>query len=107
MSEAVNKVASISRPDEVLRPLEMRRVGEDLRIVWNDQSLSSLPWSEIRKTCRCAVCLEMKTPLQENQSYYARAIRPRTMSVVGNYAVEIAWEDGHSSIVPFDRLRSA
>ena len=89
----------------VMRPLELRRVADKLRVLWSDQSLSEMPWAELRKSCRCAVCLEMKTPLQENQTYYARAIRPREMSTLGNYAVEIAWEDGHSSIVPFERLR--
>ena len=92
---------------QTLRPLEMRRVEDKLRVLWSDQTVSECSWADLRKTCRCAVCLEMKTPLHESQNYYARAIRPRDMTTVGNYAVEISWEDGHSSIVAFERLRSA
>jgi DUF971 family protein len=33
--------------------------------------------------------------------------RPRTLTLVGRYALGITWEDGHGSIYPFPALRAA
>ncbi len=92
--------------NSVVKPLEMRRVDDKLRVLWSDQTLTEKAWADLRQSCACAVCAELKTPLNETMSFYQRAIRPREMSSLGNYAVEIGWEDGHRSIVSFERLRT-
>jgi DUF971 family protein len=88
------------------RPVEVKRIDGNLNLRWSDQSSIQIPLATIRKNCSCAVCLEMKVALAEGQSYYQRAIRPVDISAVGNYALQIAWEDGHRSIVAFDRLET-
>lgn len=89
------------------RPVEIRREGEFLQINWENKSTTQKKFSEVRLSCACAICKESKVPLQPSMPFYPRAIRPSSIELVGNYALHIAWEDGHRSIVALDRLRGA
>lgn len=88
------------------KPTEVKRVADKLQVLWNDDSTVAVDFATIRKNCSCAVCLEMKVALSETQTYYQRAIRPVEILPVGNYALQISWEDGHRSIVAFDRIEN-
>lgn len=68
-----------------------------------------IPPAELRKRCRCAVCVEETTgrplldPGSVHEDVYPTAIQP-----MGNYAVAISWSDGHtSSIYPYDSIIAA
>lgn len=70
-----------------------------LLIIWEDGTECLLELRELRKRCPCATCLaerdkqsKMYIPLfAENQ------ISVMAINQVGNYAVQITWNDGHNS----------
>jgi DUF971 family protein len=70
-----------------------------LLIIWDDGDESIIELRELRKRCPCATCLaerdkqsKMYIPLfAENQ------VTVKSIDQVGNYAVQITWNDGHSS----------
>jgi len=70
-----------------------------LLIIWDDGNESELELRELRKKCPCATCLserdkqgKMYIPLfAENQ------ITVKSINQVGNYAVQITWNDGHNT----------
>jgi len=78
-----------------IRLIEKKR----LLIVWDDGSESVLELRELRKRCPCATCLaehdkqsKMYIPLfAENQ------VTVKSIIQVGNYAVQITWNDGHNT----------
>ncbi|MFN2166438.1 MAG: DUF971 domain-containing protein, partial [Anaerolineae bacterium] len=65
----------------------------------------TLPAAAVRRACRCAHCIEETTgrPLLDPDSV-PEDIYPTSISAMGNYAVAVAWSDGHSSIYPYDAL---
>lgn len=73
--------------------------NKELHILWDDKSESYLNLRELRKRCPCATCLaerekqsKMYIPLfAENQ------IIVKSINQVGNYAIQITWNDGHNS----------
>lgn len=87
---------------------EIRRQAEaqSFRLTWSDGHSADLPYALVRGYCPCAGCqghgdgvvsfIEPKgTP------------KPTGIEPVGNYAVSIAWSDGHATgIYRFDYLRA-
>ncbi len=60
----------------------------------------------VRRACRCAGCIEEFSgkPLLDPDSV-PETVYPRAITPMGNYAVAIAWSDGHnSSIYPYELL---
>lgn len=86
------------------RPTEIRKDLLGLKMTWTGGQETSTSYAQIRQACACAVCKEMKVPLSEDQPYFYRATSLEGMKLVGNYAVEILWGDGHRSIMPFEKL---
>ena len=83
-----------------MRPSKIRLIAKKrLLIVWDDGSESVLELRELRKRCPCATCLaerdrqsKMYIPLfAENQ------VTVKSINQVGNYAVQITWNDGHNT----------
>ncbi len=83
-----------------MRPSKIRLIAKKrLLIVWDDGSESVLELRELRKRCPCATCLaerdkqsKMYIPLfAENQ------VTVKSIIQVGNYAVQITWNDGHNT----------
>jgi DUF971 family protein len=70
----------------------------ELRIEWPDGLTATLPAARLRDLCPCAECIEEGTgrKLLDPTSIPAD-IRPEQISPVGNYAIQIAWSDGHST----------
>ena len=51
----------------------------------------------LRSECRCAACVDERTGERLNKGRMERSIRVRGMQPRGNYAVAVAWSDGHTS----------
>lgn len=80
-----------------------------ITFVWDDDHKSVFPARVLRLACRCAQCIEEMTgrPLLDPKTV-PDAVRARAMRVVGNYAVNIDWSDGHSSgLYNFRTLRES
>lgn len=83
-----------------------------LQIAWADGAISRLRMPVLRKHCPCAACRSEKeqqrrTLLPVLKSAPADRIEAIGGQLVGNYALQIEWSDGHSTgIYDFRYLRS-
>jgi DUF971 family protein len=83
-----------------MHPVKIKVIEKKkLLIIWDDGDESIIELRELRKRCPCATCLaerdkqsKMYIPLfAENQ------VTVKSINQVGNYAVQITWNDGHNS----------
>jgi len=83
-----------------MNPVKIKLIEKkELLIIWDDVTESKLNLKELRKRCPCATCLaerdkqsKMYIPLfAENQ------MTVKSINQVGNYAVQITWNDGHNT----------
>ena len=86
-----------------------------LSVQWSDGHLSFYPFQYLRDRCPCATCSDK--PLATHVSdahpapsafpmFGAKALKPIRAELVGRYALQIFWNDGHSSgIYAFEHLR--
>ncbi len=87
---------------------EVRRNPDEsaFRLQWSDGHSASLPYELVRGYCPCAGCQghgDGKITFQPPKA----TVRPTTIEAVGNYAISIAWSDGHATgIYRFDYLRA-
>jgi DUF971 family protein len=83
-----------------------------LELTWADRAVSRLPLSLLRKNCPCAGCRtdrekQGQTLLPILKMGPGGPIRATGGHLIGNYAIQIEWSDGHSSgIFDFRLLRS-
>jgi Mrp family chromosome partitioning ATPase/DUF971 family protein len=80
---------------------------EKITFTWSEGNTSEVNHRELRLSCACALCIDEKTgvkilkPEMVNKSIQALEITP-----IGNYAVGIKWNDGHTSgIYPYKKIR--
>jgi DUF971 family protein len=90
-----------------MKPKEIRRGPTGLDMILTDGTLRTFVYGELRKSCACAVCRELKVPLNESMPFFPRATSVVNLELVGNYAIAVTWGDGHRSIYAFDRLFSS
>lgn len=83
-----------------------------LRVTWADGVTSNLPMTLLRKHCPCASCRterekQGKSLLPILQSAPSGEIEATGGHLVGNYALQIDWSDGHNTgIYDFRLLRA-
>ena len=74
-----------------------------LRILWDDDYLSDYPLRYLRGWCPCAACQGHGT-----ERHFVKVENPRltSLSMVGHYALNPRWTDGHETgIYSFEYLR--
>ncbi len=84
-----------------------RRDARTLTVCWADGAVHDIDVRDLRLGCRCALCVEEVTgrPLLDPATVPAD-VAPATLTSVGNYALAVAWSDGHNSgLDPWARLR--
>jgi ATP-binding protein involved in chromosome partitioning len=89
-------------------PVEIKQSGvRELRVIWDDGQVNDFDVVELRRSCRCANCVDELTGAQIlHPSQVGEDVRPQTIRQVGNYAFQVNWSDGHTSgIYTFDYLR--
>jgi Mrp family chromosome partitioning ATPase/DUF971 family protein len=80
---------------------------EKLKFVWSDGTRSEVKNLDLRADCGCAVCVdeysgEKLLKLED----LPKEIKPTDITPLGNYALKIAWSDGHTSgIYPYKQIR--
>ena len=85
-----------------------RQDARTLCVLWEDGHRDDFDVRDLRLACHCALCVEEMSgrPLLDPKSVRPD-VTPRTVSSVGNYAIAISWNDGHSSgIYSFTYLRA-
>ncbi len=93
--------------------LKLNRAAGTLTITWKDGHVTALDAPTLRMACPCATCNETRRK-ESTQLFNVLSSDPGTgvpqmtgASLVGNYAIQLVWADGHSSgIFDFKLLRS-
>jgi len=96
-----------------MRPADMEQIGVELAIKWDDGSESFISLDKLRRCCPCAGCkgeTDVMGNLYKNpeRPLSPAAFRLLRVEMVGTYAMQPVWADGHSTgIYSFDYLRRA
>src|SRR5438270_14067128 len=93
-----------------LAPTNIQQIGNELAIQWSDGGESYLNLELIRRACPCALCGGepdvLGNVLRPEVSYNERSFDLNGWSVVGGYALQPQWGDGHSTgLYTFSYLR--
>ena len=94
-----------------MRPVDLQQIGKELAIKWDDGSESFIPLERLRRACPCAGCKGERDIMGNLYIGPEKPLRPesfqlRHLAQVGGYAIQPAWEDGHSTgLFSFDYLR--
>lgn len=91
-------------------PVNLQLIGEELAISWKDGKESFLRLEFLRKACPCAVCGGepdvMGRIFKPTVSYGPNSFQLRGFQIVGGYAIQLKWGDGHDSgLYTFSFLR--
>ncbi len=84
------------------------KAEREFEIAWPDGTAARLPFRTLRAACPCAMCVDEMTGVRIIRlEDVPEDIAPVKLEPAGNYALRIAWSDGHATgIYPWDRLRS-
>lgn len=93
-----------------LEPTNIQQIGDQLAIAWNDGTESFLKLSMLRRACPCAACGGEPDVLghlsRPNVSYSDKSFNLIGFDLIGGYALQPRWEDGHATgIYSFTYLR--
>ena len=93
-----------------LEPKNIQQIGNELAIQWNDGSESYLGLELLRRACPCAACGGEPDVLgnisRPHVSYSDDSFVLTSFDLVGGYAVQPHWRDGHETgIYSFQYLR--
>lgn len=88
-------------------PLRLDQLSDQLLfVVWNTGEKFSVPFFDLRFECPCASCVdEMTGQRRLTREQVKPDVKPTGIRIVGRYAAQISWNDGHSTgMYHFERL---
>lgn len=93
-----------------LEPRNIEQIGNELAICWNDGTESYLDLQFLRRACPCAACGgepdALGNVLRPEVSYAEDSFELVGFEVVGGYAIQPRWADGHNTgIYSFQYLK--
>jgi DUF971 family protein len=93
-----------------LEPTNIQQIGDELAIAWNDGKESFFNLETLRRVCPCAACGGEPDVLgnisRPRVSYTEKSFQLAGFDLVGGYALQPRWADGHGSgIYSFTYLR--
>ena len=94
-----------------LEPSNIQQIGDELAVVWNDGVESFFKLEDLRRACPCAACGGEPDVLGNisrpgGMSYGGESFQLAGFEIVGGYALQPRWADGHvSGIYSFTYLR--
>ena len=101
-----------SRGEQLMRlePKNIQKIGNELAIQWNDETESYLDLQFLRRACPCAACGGepdvLGNVMRPTVSYTGNSFELAGFDLVGGYAVQPRWRDGHATgIYSFQYLR--
>jgi DUF971 family protein len=82
------------------------RDDQTLEMTFDSGEVLTVPYFDLRLECPCATCVDEITGKRTLKAEsLPRDVRPRSVSPVGRYALQMIWSDGHSTgMYHFDRL---
>ncbi len=108
----VNPTAAAPAGDEATpRDLKVRISEQRLSIEWKDGKRSEFALGELRRICPCATCRTEREAQGANPLRILKAdptgVRVVNARLVGHYAIQFEWSDGHNTgIFEFRLLRA-
>ncbi|RME87092.1 MAG: DUF971 domain-containing protein, partial [Planctomycetota bacterium] len=97
MEEQLEKREKWKQSDQYIQSIQEPKPGE-LEIHWGSGKTDRFSAFELRLACPCAMCLDEWTGekiLREDS--IPLDIYPQKIHLVGNYAIQIEWSDGHKT----------
>ena len=93
-----------------LEPTNIQQIGNELAIQWNDGTECYLELQFLRRACPCAACGGepdvLGNIMRPNVSYSDNSFELAGFQIVGGYAIQPRWADGHiTGIYSFQYLR--
>ncbi|MEA3210151.1 MAG: hypothetical protein QOE70_3208 [Chthoniobacter sp.] len=93
-----------------LFPTKIQPIGTELAIAWSDDTESYLSLEALRRACPCAACGGEPDVLgnidRPDVTYTPQSFTLTGCQVVGGYALQPAWGDGHGTgLYTFPYLR--
>ena len=95
-----------------LEPTNIQQIGDELAMAWNDGTESFLTLEMLRRACPCAACggepdvLGHFASRDRGMNYTDKSFELVGFELVGGYALQPRWADGHGSgIYSFTYLR--
>jgi DUF971 family protein len=93
-----------------LAPTNIQQIGNELAVQWNDGSESYFDLEFLRRACPCAACGGEPDVLgnisRPNVTYTDESFDIASFHVVGGYALQPRWRDGHETgLYTFQYLR--
>lgn len=92
----------------ITAPQELKKLGQEkFRITWKDGHISEFSFRYLRQNCPCAGCRNEWTgeKILDPESIPLE-LKGLKVNVVGNYALQFVFEDGHQTgIYAFKTLR--
>ncbi len=91
-----------------MEPKAVNRLSDGLEIIWGNDISCIYPYKYLRLQCACANCVEELTGKKLlNVSGVSDDIIIVDYIIVGKYAIQPLWSDGHESgIYPYNSLLS-
>ena len=88
----------------------IQQIGDELAIAWNDGTESFIKFELLRRACPCAGCGGEPDVLGQivrpDVSHTDKSFELVAFDLVGGYAIQPRWADGHSTgIYSFTYLR--
>ncbi len=96
------------RRGPAIEPREIKQDGDaGLRITWADGHVSQFTAAGLRRVCPCAQCVNEWTGQRVlKPDSIAEELTINDLSLVGRYAINFRWSDGHDTgIYSFRYLR--
>ncbi len=93
-----------------LQPTSIQQIGDELAIAWSDGAESFLQLEHLRRACPCAACGGEPDVLgniyRPEVTYTPDSFTLRGYQMVGGYALQPTWGDGHGTgLYTFNFLR--
>lgn len=84
-----------------LAPSNIQIIGNELAIAWEDGPETFLTFEALRKACPCASCCgepdAMGVVMKPEVRYTATSFELRGWQLIGGYALQPTWGDGHAT----------
>ena len=94
-----------------MRPVDIQQIGQELAIKWEDGREDFVSLTELRRACPCAGCKGERDVMGNlykgpEQPLSQRSFDLRELRMIGTYAVQPHWADGHNTgLYSFEYLR--
>ena len=82
-------------------PADVQVIGNELALRWSDGREAYFQLELLRKSCPCATCGGEPDVLgrvvKPNVSYNEQSFEIKKLQLIGGYALQPSWGDGHST----------